>query len=233
MLQIQLPWGRSRVFTDSRVTAVGIVKIPMVNGATNTTNDTNPLNPTRKWRLTPPPPPLQERPNPFSVYSDPEFDYPTVDLVVMGKYCLIEVELGVICSCMPSLPVLFRPLIHRLTGKHNGSNTKTTGYVGASSRRAVMDNTKPSATKSASSYPEPSPRAHQAAYYEHIEPPKTKQIRSVTTIDQRYWRNDSDELPLHGTDIELGSASHGYVSSRAWATGPGASSYGGAHEAQR
>lgn len=61
MLQIQLPWGRSRVFTDSRVTAVGIVKIPMVNGATNTTNDTNPLNPTRKWRLTPPPPPLSKR----------------------------------------------------------------------------------------------------------------------------------------------------------------------------
>lgn len=70
MLQIQLPWGRSRVLTDNRVTAVGIVKIPMVNGATNTTNDTNPLNPTRKSRLTPAaPPPLQERPNPFSVYS--------------------------------------------------------------------------------------------------------------------------------------------------------------------
>lgn len=151
----------------------------------------------------------------------------------MGKYCLIEVQLGVICSCMPSLPVLFRPLIHRMTGKHNGSMTKTTGHVGDLSRRAVMGDTKPSATKSAISYPEPSPHANHAAYYENIEHPKTAQIYSSTTIDQRYWRNDSDELPLHGTDIELGSPSQGYVSSRAWATGPGASSYGGAHEDQR
>lgn len=151
----------------------------------------------------------------------------------MGKYCLIEVELGVICSCMPSLPVLFRPLVHRLTGKHKGSNSKSTGYVGASLRRAVMGDNKPLATTSASSYPEPSPIARQAAYYEHIDHPKTEQIQSVATIDQTYWRNDSDELPLHGTDIELGSANHGYVSSRAWATGPGAGSYGGSHEAQR
>lgn len=54
MLQIKLPWGRSRVFTDNRVTAVGIVKIPMVNGATTPPNDTNPTNPTRKSRLTAP-----------------------------------------------------------------------------------------------------------------------------------------------------------------------------------
>lgn len=151
----------------------------------------------------------------------------------MGKYCLIEVELGVICSCMPSLPVLFRPLVHRLTGKHNGSNTKTTGHVGVSSHRAVMGDTMPSANKSAISYPEPSPLANHAAYYENIDRPKAEQIYASTTIDQRYWRNDSDELPLHGTDIELGNASNGYVSSRAWATGPGASSYDGAHEAQR
>lgn len=158
----------------------------------------------------------------------------------MGKYCLIEVELGVICTCMPSLPALFRPLVHRLTGKHKGPNSKSTGtgasYPGASLRLAVMGDNKPSATTSAgSSYPVPSHRAqHQAACYEQIDHPDTQRIQAITTVDQTYWRNDSYELPLHGTDVELGSAHHhGSVSSQAWAAGPGAGSYGGAHEAHQ
>lgn len=157
----------------------------------------------------------------------------------MGKFCIIEVDLGVICSCMPSLPVLFRPLVHRLTGKHKGSTAKATGYVGASSRRAVMGDIKGSSsvTTSAASYASPSAspgggahqqQRHASQYYEHIDPRTPEQIQAVTTIDQTYWRNDSDELPLQGTDIELGNASHnGRVSSQAWAAGPGAGSYGG------
>lgn len=96
-----------------------------------------------------------------------------------------------------------------------------------------MGDSKPSASTGASSYPEPSPLAHQAASYKHIDHPRAEQIHSVTTIDQTYWRNDSDELPLQGADIELGSTNRGYVSSRAWATGPGAGSHGGAHQAER
>lgn len=149
----------------------------------------------------------------------------------MGKFCQIEVELGVICSCMPSLPVLFRPVVHRLTGSIKGTGT---GYIGASLRRAVMGDKKPSVTTtSAGSYPVPPPRADQAACYEHISHPKADQIHAVTAINQTYWRNDSDELPLQGTDIELGSANHGYVGSQAWAAGPGAGSYDGAHGAHR
>lgn len=149
----------------------------------------------------------------------------------MGKFCLIEIDLGVICSCMPSLPVLFRPLVHRLTGKYKGLDSKGTGtgHVGAALRRADMGDNKFSATTSASSYPMPSLSAHPAAYYKHIDP-RNEQIQAITTIDQTYWHSGSNK-PLHGTDIELGSANHGYVSSQGWATPPGTGSYGGAREA--
>ncbi|KAJ0109478.1 uncharacterized protein J7T55_000404 [Diaporthe amygdali] len=166
------------------------------------------------------------------VYRATHTTNPTYDLVNMGKFCIIEVDLGVICSCMPSLPVLFRPLVHRLTGKNKSSTAKGTGYIGATSRRAVMGDIKSSATTSAASYPVSSPNAHHSAYYEHIDP-RTEQIQATTTIDQTYWRNDSDELPLHGTDIELGTANNGYVSSQAWAAGPGAGSYGVAKQAHQ
>ena len=66
---------------------------------------------------------------------------------------------------------------------------------------------------------------HAAAYDEHTSP-RTGQIQAVTTIDQKYWCSDSDDLGLRMGDIELGSADHGYVRSQAWADGPEAGSYG-------
>lgn len=136
---------------------------------------------------------------------------------------------------MPALPVLFRPIVHRLMGKHKGrSSAKGTGYVGASSRRVVLGDTKQSATTSAASYPVLSPGPDEyAAHYQHIDP-RTEQIQAVTTIDQTYWRNNSDELPLQGSDIELGSANHGsanhgFVGTQAWAEGPRAGLYGVPH----
>jgi hypothetical protein len=128
------------------------------------------------------------------------------------------------------LPVLFRPLIKRLTGKGQGSSAKGTGYIGATSRRAVMGDAKSSVTTSSASYPVVLPPGMEGGkYYEHVNPGgRNEHIQAVTTIDQTYWRNDSDELPLQGAEIELGSANNGYVSSQAWAGGPIAATYGGA-----
>lgn len=145
----------------------------------------------------------------------------------MATFCQIEVDLGVICSCMPSLPALFRPLIERLKGKKNLSTDKRVlRYSTPWSRRTGTGQVKTFATSSAASYPVPSPGTQQKTYEEHLGH-RTDYIQTVTTIDQTYWRNNSDDMMLHGGGIELGSAEQGYVRSQAWAGSPGVGFYAG------
>lgn len=150
----------------------------------------------------------------------------------MGKFCIIEVDLGVICACMPSLPALFRPLVHRLTGKHKASAPRRTAYVSDLPRRATMsDDAKSSPTISAmssASYPVLQPDPHDTPYDPHGGR-QAEKIRTTNTIDQMSWRNDSLELPRPDRDIELGAVSHGYMSLQTEAVGPMQGAYGHSH----
>lgn len=155
----------------------------------------------------------------------------------MGKFCIIEVDLGVICACMPSLPALFRPLVHRLTGKHKASAARRAGYIGDLPRRATTsDDTKSSPTISAmssASYPVLQPDPHDTAYDPHDGHQAEKVRATNTTISQTSWRNDSLELPRPDRDIELGAVSHGYVSSQGWDAGLMHGSYGSSHQSHQ
>lgn len=148
----------------------------------------------------------------------------------MSTFCQIEVDLGVICSCMPSLPALFRPLIERLMGKRKLSTDKTLGYRTPWSRRTVTGELKGSATVSTASYTVPSRDAERGEHKGHTAH-RSDQIHAITTIDQTYWQNDSDDLPLQGAVIEHGVADHGCVRSQAWAGVPAAGSYGVSRQA--
>lgn len=150
----------------------------------------------------------------------------------MNKYCQLEVDLGVICSCMPSLPALFRWIYDRARGKRRRTMTDTTRASTMDSswfHRGTKGETKTSATTSTESdLPQPSPSTHYSSQDEEQGGPGPDQIQATTTIAQTYWRNDSYEMPGNGTDTECGAVDQGPVTAQAWADGPGpgAGSYG-------
>ncbi|KAG8156839.1 hypothetical protein KVR01_013252 [Diaporthe batatas] len=169
------------------------------------------------------------------VYSATHTKNPTYELVSMNKYCQLEVDLGVICACMPSLPALFRCASDRLKGKRKRSMTHTTRASTNDSwfHRGVTGETKTSATTSAAS--DLGPPLHSTGYAvqeeEHVDP-QPDQIQATTTIAQTYWRNDSFEMAGNDTDTEGRGIGQGPVTAQAWGDGPGPGSRGGHQRAQ-
>ncbi|KAH9883499.1 hypothetical protein F4778DRAFT_658510 [Xylariomycetidae sp. FL2044] len=72
---------------------------------------------------------------------------PTYDGVPMATWVAIEINLGVICACMPSLPVLFQPLARRFGGTKTVTNSSyvNNGYVAPSQQYSHRSKTSHSA----------------------------------------------------------------------------------------
>lgn len=65
----------------------------------------------------------------------------TVNTVVMYTWAGVEIDLSVICACLPCLPVLFKPFFRSLTGSTKGT-MGSNGYGGPSSRYAQLSGKK-------------------------------------------------------------------------------------------
>ncbi|KAI6087773.1 hypothetical protein F4821DRAFT_235181 [Hypoxylon rubiginosum] len=127
---------------------------------------------------------------------------PTLQIVPMGIWAGIEIDLGVVCACMPSMPMLFRPLVHRFKSSSAG-NSVPTGHTGSSSQYSNQNRKRrflPTTSQSSSILRSGS------------------NIRMVTTIRQTNEPSGSDaQLPLcEPSGIELGRINHGNTNAQAW-----------------
>jgi hypothetical protein len=122
----------------------------------------------------------------------------------MSIWAGIEIDLGVIFACLPSMPALFQPLVHRFGGSsrasHGQINYRVSGQV---SRYDILDKPDISLPASVASRD------------------TDKQIRLTTTIQQNFAASESQtHLPLHEDDkdgIELGDTLKGITRAKAWA----------------
>ena len=137
----------------------------------------------------------------------------------MIKWGGIELDIGVICACMPSMPGAFRPLVRRIKaalGITTGDDT-TNGYVnnynnsgGSSSRYANI--TAISSSKKHHHYA-PSP---PGSFHSHAR--GGSNIQMTTTLHQTRVHNVSEgELPLHDPSSDMGSSGPRTVTAQAWA----------------
>lgn len=128
----------------------------------------------------------------------------------MAKYCLIEIDLGVICACMPSMPVLFRSLNTAIKTRRKGSSVEASGYSGSGAPFATTWNSgKNSAAISSFSHP----RRPEVSKADHIQ--------MTTTIDQTYWQDHSeDQIPLQNQQFggrPPAQPTQAYVNANVWA----------------
>lgn len=132
----------------------------------------------------------------------------------MYRLCLIEMELGVVCSCMPSLAILVRTVTDRLgtaldksmRDRHAGTSTsakdskRPTGYIDSG---ATCSRLAPPANVVSGQHP------GRPSYGEDSNDSITGSgIKATTTIDQvsEYWQQNSDDnislrglvMPSHG-----------------------------------
>ncbi|KAI9152294.1 Satratoxin biosynthesis protein [Paramyrothecium foliicola] len=116
---------------------------------------------------------------------------PTLTTVNMAKWAGIEIDLGVVCACLPSLPVLFKPIIRRITG--TSSTASSSGWTPSGSGFSGF-----SSKKNAS--------RHGSSVAAHDE---ERQIRKTVMIQQRGQVSESETyLPLHDDNMELKSMNH-------------------------
>ncbi|CAI6098906.1 unnamed protein product [Clonostachys chloroleuca] len=106
---------------------------------------------------------------------------PTINTVIMFDWLAIEIDLSVICACLPCIPVLFRTWISRHIGTSKGSNKYANGYAGPASHYAQISGTKGTITSS-------------------TDP--VDRIRMTTTIHQQLSEYNESEANLPG-NIEL------------------------------
>lgn len=133
------------------------------------------------------------------------------DLVTMAKYCIIEIDLGVICASMPSMPVLFRSLNAALKTrrlrKSSAQGPEYSARSGAPFTAPAWNSGKGAAV--ISSFPCPQ-RPEVSLRADHVQ--------MTTTIDQTYWRDHSeDRLPLRNQQVDVRRPSHAYVNVEGWA----------------
>jgi hypothetical protein len=131
---------------------------------------------------------------------------PTTNVVNMSIWAGVEINLGVIFACLPSMPALFQPLMSRLGGSSRASKGQLNyGVSGGVSRYDMLD--KPDISLPASV------ASREAG----------KQIRMTTTIQQNFDVSESQtHLPMHLPDddkeaIELGDTRKGITRAKAWA----------------
>ncbi|KAF3769530.1 hypothetical protein M406DRAFT_66020 [Cryphonectria parasitica EP155] len=110
---------------------------------------------------------------------------PTYDNMPMLRLCCIEIQLGVICSCMPSMPMLFRPFTDYVRTKSETAKRFDSGYANAPER---MSSSKP--------YSEGT--SYSTTYSRSADIPEAQGIRMMTNIHQStsYWRVESDKNVL-------------------------------------
>lgn len=128
----------------------------------------------------------------------------------MGIWAGVEIDLGVICACMPSMPMLFRPVVNRFKSSLAGTaaNTGHTGHTGSTSRYGLdSDQKKGRRFLPTTSQPSSSSRRFSSG-----------NIRIVTTIHQTDETSVSEaHLPLcEPAAIELGRISQGNSNAQAW-----------------
>lgn len=132
----------------------------------------------------------------------------------MTKLCLMEIDLGVICACMPSMPVLFRYLGTAIKNRNQVSTSNAIWYSGPGKPFSpAWGSGKDSAVISSF----PSSRRPEGSRVEHVE--------MTTTINQTFWQDHSDDniplrndsLPLESQQFDMRKPSKAGASAEAWA----------------
>ncbi|KAI0023653.1 hypothetical protein F4780DRAFT_59838 [Xylariomycetidae sp. FL0641] len=133
---------------------------------------------------------------------------PTYDYVEMGTWAGVEIDLGVICACMPSLPVLFRPMVERLKlvtagGTASSQYFRSPSHVTAEQRSRVV------------SFP-PKMEPILAPTPSHYE--EGHRIKIVTTIQQTNHLSEAGTYyPLAGEPgIEMNNMNQRNWRAEAW-----------------
>lgn len=128
------------------------------------------------------------------------------DTVPMAIWGGIEIDIGVVCACMPSMPGLFRPLIVRIkstlgTSKASSEGSKASRYANISESSDVSTSKR---------------RRFSSSLPKSFHGRGISSIQMTTTVHQSRAHNDSDgELPLNSPLPEL-SPRPGGVTSQAW-----------------
>ncbi|CAH0042711.1 unnamed protein product [Clonostachys rhizophaga] len=135
---------------------------------------------------------------------------PTYDVVPMAVWAAVELDLGVICACMPSMPVLFYGMRERVKGtKRSSLVTPKYPGSGSASRYAMISGNKSSdkGLQSLSSLNGQQP---------HFEP-ENGQIALVTVVQQaRETYVKEDDIPLDDRSTDFVRPRRTNFESRAW-----------------
>ncbi|KAI0012489.1 hypothetical protein F4779DRAFT_567749 [Xylariaceae sp. FL0662B] len=137
---------------------------------------------------------------------------PTYEQVPMMIWAGIEIDLGVICACMPSLPVLFRPAMRRLRDVTSKRSADGSGF---------------SKSRSTSHYGIIEDQGKKLSKPVNIghgrgggsgDDNDNNQIKMVTTIHQSNGPSESETClhPHEAAALELGSLHQGNVRVQAW-----------------
>ncbi|KAI1398395.1 hypothetical protein F4819DRAFT_36661 [Hypoxylon fuscum] len=131
---------------------------------------------------------------------------PSLDVIPMTIWAGIEIDIGVACACMPSMPILFRPVISRFKGSTFRTSTANRNAGSASQCGLGSNQNKKWRFMRASSQP---PSVHGS---------NNDQIRMVTTIHQSHEPPEPEpSLPLYEpTAIELSTLNPSHVRVHAW-----------------
>ncbi|KAI1084989.1 hypothetical protein F5B20DRAFT_520502 [Whalleya microplaca] len=140
---------------------------------------------------------------------------PSYDQVPMMIWAAVEVDLGVICACMPSLPVLFRPAIQRFKEATSKGSPDASGYSGSGSRSryGVLGGQGKRSTFSPAVA-----RVRGRGGDGDIDTIDNNHIKMVTTIHQANERSESETyLPLRGANAgDLETLNQGHLRVQAW-----------------
>lgn len=132
------------------------------------------------------------------------------DVVPMAVWAAVELDLGVICACMPSMPVLFYGMRERVKGtKRSSLVTPKYPGSGSASRYAMISGNKSSdkGLQSLSSLNGQQP---------HFEP-ENGQIALVTVVQQaRETYVKEDDIPLDDRNTDFVRPRRTNFESRAW-----------------
>ncbi|KAH9905668.1 hypothetical protein F4778DRAFT_802119 [Xylariomycetidae sp. FL2044] len=134
---------------------------------------------------------------------------PTVDTVPMGAWAAVEIDLGVICACMPSIPVLFRPLVQRIRGTRPSAGSSSF-YPRRASRYGKMGLRRSTTSTQGASLPRATEDSNHGNH---------SRVRMVTTIEQteETAQSGSQAYVDPSASIEMYNMGGSNVRAQAWA----------------
>lgn len=122
----------------------------------------------------------------------------TESFATIGIWSALEIDLGVICACLPGMRLLISYSLRKLGWKGQDDSTRSHHMAYQNNLSSTRKKSTPGSTYQGS-------RTSQA------------KIRITTTIQQKASPSESQTyLPL-GSSIELGNQPHGAVRAHAWA----------------